>query len=257
MWRACHRSASVRPASRKAPQAPMFDVRHYAQIGSTNDEARRLAQEGAAHGTVVHADEQTAGRGRLSRRWFSPAGNLYISVLLRYDLPPGRSAELSFLAALAVADTVDALLPKQLRARLKWPNDVLVDGAKISGILLEQVDGALIVGIGLNVLVAPDNAAYRTTTIAANGGMASVDNARAILLERLSEHLATWQAHGFPPIRSAWLARSYPIGETLRVTAVGGSVEGRFAGLDSDGALLLDTPGGRERIVAGDVGLPP
>src|ERR1700733_12331071 len=99
-----------------------FTVWHYDQIGSTNDEAGRLASEGAPHGTVIHADEQTAGRGRLAHTWFSPPGNLYLSVLLRTGQPAARSAELSCLAALAVADTVEALLPRQIRAMLKWPN---------------------------------------------------------------------------------------------------------------------------------------
>lgn len=235
----------------------MFDVRHHERIDSTNDEAARLANEGAPHGTVVQADEQSAGRGRLARRWFSPRGNLYISILLRYAVPPVRTAELSFVSALAVADTVAALLPKAADLRLKWPNDVLVDAAKISGILLEQAGGALIVGIGLNVLHAPDNVAYRTTSILARGGMASVDQARSLLLDRLAMHLATWEAEGFPPIREAWLARSHPLGETLRITSGTRGMEGRFAGLDDDGALLLDTADGRKRIVAGDVGVGP
>jgi BirA family transcriptional regulator, biotin operon repressor / biotin---[acetyl-CoA-carboxylase] ligase len=235
----------------------MFDVRHHERIGSTNDEARRLAQEGAPHGTVVHADEQTAGRGRLLRRWFSPPGNVYLSVLLRYDLPPVRIGELSFLAALAVAETADRLLPKQTRARLKWPNDVLVNGAKISGILLEQADGATIMGIGLNVLHAPENAAYPTTTILASGGTATVEGACTILLERLAAHLGEWEANGFLPIRKAWLERAHGLGQRLKIATGARNVEGTFAGLDADGALLLDTPSGRERIVAGDVGSGP
>src|ERR1700709_2730143 len=115
-----------------------FTVWHHEKIGSTNDEARRLANEGAPHGTVVHADEQITGRGRLSHTWFSPPGNLYVSIVLRTGQPAARAAELSFLAALAVADTVEALLPRGIRTMLKWPNDVLVNGAKIAGILLEQ-----------------------------------------------------------------------------------------------------------------------
>ncbi|WP_158927396.1 biotin--[acetyl-CoA-carboxylase] ligase [Acidisphaera sp. S103] len=230
-----------------------FTVWHHDKIGSTNDEARRLAQEGAPHGTVVHADEQTAGRGRMAHKWFSPAGNLYISILLRTGEPANRTAELSFLAALAVADTVEALLPRQTRAMLKWPNDVLVSGAKIAGILLEQVDDAVIMGIGLNVLEAPSNVAYKTTTIVANGGIASVDGARDILLGRLGSHLAVWRIDGFAPIREQWLGRSYPIGAAIRANAGGQPVAGHFAGLDADGALLLDTPQGRHRIVAGDV----
>src|ERR1700753_1319641 len=127
--------------------ADPFTVFHHEKIGSTNDEARRLAAEGAPHGTVIHADEQTAGRGRLAHTWFSPPGNLYLSILLRTGQSAARSAELSFLAALAVADTVEALLPRQIRAMLKWPNDVLINGAKIAGILLEQVDDATVLGI--------------------------------------------------------------------------------------------------------------
>ncbi|WP_428488154.1 biotin--[acetyl-CoA-carboxylase] ligase [Rhodopila sp.] len=231
----------------------IFTVRHHETIGSTNNEARRLASEGAPHGTVIHADEQTAGRGRLTRHWFSPPGNLYLSVLLRTGTPPKRAGELSFLAAVGVAETVEALLPRKIRPMLKWPNDVLVNGAKIAGILLETQDDATILGIGLNVLEAPANASYKTTTIVANGGIASVDSARDILLASLGRHLAVWRADGFAPIRALWLDRSYPIAAAIRVNAHGESIQGAFAGLDQDGALLLDTPAGRQRVVAGDV----
>jgi BirA family biotin operon repressor/biotin-[acetyl-CoA-carboxylase] ligase len=230
-----------------------FTVTHHEKIGSTNDEARRLAQQGAPNGTVIHADEQTSGRGRLSHTWFSPPGNLYLSVLLRTGQPATRTSELSFLAAIAVADTVETLLPRQIRTMLKWPNDVLVNGAKIAGILIEQVDEATIIGIGLNVLEAPSNAAYKTTTIVANGGIASVDGARDILLGRIGVHLTDWQSTGFAPIREQWLSRSYPVGAEIRANTGGQVISGHFAGLDRDGALLLDTPQGRQRIVAGEI----
>jgi BirA family biotin operon repressor/biotin-[acetyl-CoA-carboxylase] ligase len=207
----------------------MFVIRHLERIGSTNDEARRLALLGAAHGTVVQADEQTAGRGRRERAWYSPPGNLYMSVVLRPDPPANRLPELSFVTALAVADTVDALLPKQTRATLKWPNDVLY---------------------------APHNVAYKTTTLAASGGIASVESARDILLDRLSVHLETWQDQGFPPIRDAWMERGHPIGTPLRAGIGNHPIVGTFAGLDDDGALLLDTDEGRKRVMAGDVGPP-
>jgi BirA family biotin operon repressor/biotin-[acetyl-CoA-carboxylase] ligase len=233
----------------------MFNVLHYEKIGSTNDEAHHLAAAGAAHGTVVHADEQTAGRGRLSRTWVSPPGNLYMSVLLRLGLPSERLPELSFVSALAVADAVDALLPKHVRVMLKWPNDVLVWGAKIAGILLEQADEATVIGIGVDVLDAPAAVGYKTTSIATSGGIASVDGARDLLLARLERHLAVWQTEGFTPIRSAWLERAHPAGATLRVTVQGQTLEGAFSGLDDTGALLLDTKAGRQRIVAGDVAI--
>ena len=230
-----------------------FTILHHEQIGSTNDEARRLACEGAAHGTVVHADEQTSGRGRFAHKWFSPPGNLYLSILVRSGYPVARASELGFLAALAVADTIEALLSRRIRAMLKWPNDVLVNGAKIAGILLEQEGDATIIGIGLNVLEAPANTAYRTTTVVANGGIASVDGARDLLLRRLATHLARWRTEGFGAIREQWLARSYPIGAAIRASVDGRAVAGHFAGLDVDGALLLDMPEGRRRIVAGEV----
>ena len=231
----------------------MFHIQHHESIGSTNDEARRLAASGAPHGTVVHADEQTSGRGRFGNSWFSPPGNLYMSVLLRLDLPPDRRSELSLVTAITVADAIDALLPKQTKAMLKWPNDVLVNDGKIAGILLENTGDAQIIGIGLNVLEAPRNTPYKAVTLVGSGGIATVDGARDILLGSLERRLAAWKEHGFAPIRVEWLARAHPIGTNLRASIGGLTEEGAFAGLDTDGAMLLDTPAGRKRIVAAEV----
>ena len=233
-----------------------FMVWRHDSVGSTNDIARAMAAAGAPHATVIHADEQTAGRGRRSHTWFSPIGNLYLSVLLRTALAPHRSIELSFLTALAVADTVRQLLPNKNEVLLKWPNDVLVQGAKISGVLLEQAGDATIIGIGLNISQAPTNATYKTTTIVANGGTASVEAGREILLCHLGTYLATWREDGFLPIRDLWLSRSYALGTTLQVSQLGETISGAFSGLDSGGALLLDTDSGRRRILAGDIAHP-
>jgi BirA family biotin operon repressor/biotin-[acetyl-CoA-carboxylase] ligase len=233
-----------------------FDIRHYDSVGSTSDEAMRLARDGAAHGTVVHADQQTAGRGRLARRWLSPPGNLYASIILRLGAPASRRVEIGFVAALAVADAIEAMLPRQTRASLKWPNDVLVRDGKISGILLEQADDTLILGIGVNVLHAPDGMPYKVATIAGSGGIATVDGTLTRLLAVLSNWLEIWQRDGFAPIRAAWLARAHPPGSPLRVTAGERVIEGRFADVADDGALVLDTDEGPVRIVAGDVAIP-
>jgi BirA family biotin operon repressor/biotin-[acetyl-CoA-carboxylase] ligase len=221
-----------------------FDVRHYDSIGSTNDEAQRLAAEGAPHGTVVHADEQTAGRGRLSRRWSSPPGNLYLSIVLRPNVAPARCVEIGFVAALAVADAVDAMLPRQVHATLKWPNDVLVRDGKIAGILVEQVDDMVILGIGLNVLQAPSGVSYQVSTIVGCGGLATVDGTRARVLATLSEWYGVWQQDGFASIRSAWLARAHPAATPLNIQLVDRFITSAFAGIDDDGALLLDTSDG-------------
>jgi BirA family biotin operon repressor/biotin-[acetyl-CoA-carboxylase] ligase len=140
-----------------------------------------------------------------------------------------------------------------MKSTLKWPNDVLVDDGKIAGILVESSAGAQIIGIGVNVLEAPRNAPYKTSTLVGAGGIATVDGARDILLDSLAKHLGSWIDHGFEPIRIAWLSRAHPIGTMLRASIGGRTEEGLFAGLDEAGALLLDTPEGRKRIVAADV----
>lgn len=231
-----------------------YEVRHYDSVGSTNDEAIRLAAEGAPHGTVVHADQQTVGRGRLARRWLSPPGNLYVSVILRLGPLAARTAELGFVAALAVADAIETMLPKQERATLKWPNDVLVRDGKISGILVEQADDALVLGIGVNVLEAPGGVSYKVSTIVSCGGLATVDGTRSALLTALAHWLDVWQRDGFAAIRATWLARAHPPGTSLRVTISDCTIAGRFADLAADGALIIDTDDGRRRYAAGDVG---
>ena len=185
-----------------------FDIRHYDAIGSTSDEAMRLAAQGAPHGTVVHADQQTTGRGRLSRRWFSPPGNLYLSIILRLEHSRIAQREVGFVAALAVADAIDAMLPPRVRATLKWPNDVLVNDGKISGILLEQADSALVLGIGVNVLQEPSHVTYKVSTLVGCGGLAAVDDTRARLLAALANWLMSGSETASPTCAlPGWRAR--------------------------------------------------
>lgn len=200
------------------------------------------------------ADRQTQGRGRHGRGWASPEGNLHASILLRPGLAHARLSELGFIAALAVADAVDAVLHGG-RARLKWPNDVLVDGAKIAGILVEIVEDAVaVIGIGVNVAQAPAAMAYPVTCLREAGAPAAGSApVLTCLLAALERHLAQWRAHGFAVARAAWLARGPAMGERVGVR-IGSRIEaGRFAGLDVDGALLLDGDGALRRVVAGEV----
>ena len=221
-------------------------------VGSTNDEAARLAEQGAPEGTVVWAREQTGGRGRRGRFWASPVGNLYSSTILRPDCPAARAAELGFVAALAVADTV----PQGRGVRVKWPNDVLVDGGKVAGILPESaVDGDgraehVILGIGVNVGFAPSLPEMRYPGAALGG---TVEAALGKLTAALARRLGQWRRDGFPAIRAEWLATAGPIGQEVDVRLGDELVRGRFAGMDGDGALLLDTAAGRRRIVAGEL----
>ena len=229
-----------------------FALRGYDELASTNDEARRLAERGAPDGTVVHAVRQTAGRGRQGRNWQSPAGNLYASFLLRPGIATERASELGFVAAVAVADLAASVLPDGAVA-VKWPNDVLAGGAKLAGILTECAGGAVVIGIGLNVRHAPEGLPYPATCLAAQGCALDADAVLRRLADGMAVALEAWSTLGFAAILESWAARGPAIGAALRVRSGSGQVAGRFAGLDSDGALLLATDQGVRRIVAGDV----
>lgn len=230
------------------------------EVASTNDEACRLAIAGAPDGAVVWARRQTAGRGRRGRRWISPAGNLYFSVVMRPEVDAATGAQLSFVAAVAVGDGIAALLPERARVTQKWPNDVLVGDAKISGILLESSGGAghsvdwIVVGCGVNVAHAPEPDGRAATSLRREG--AADPEARDVLvlvLERLRHWRAVWTQKGFAPVREAWLARAHGLGAAMTARLPGRELHGRFAGMDAGGALLLDLPGGRRQITAGEV----
>jgi len=235
-----------------------FRVASFGAIDSTNEEAKRQARRGAPEGTVIWAREQTAGRGRRGRGFFSPPGNLFVSVLLRPERSAAEAAQLGFAAALAVAETVAPLLPGTARLGLKWPNDVLLDGRKLCGILLESQasDGRLdwlVVGIGVNVARYPDSVDHPATALAAAGASTTVEALLEVLAERLKVWYERWLADGFAPLREAWLARAEGLGAAIRVRLPGGESEGRFAGLDDEGALLLEDAAGCRRIAAGEV----
>ncbi len=223
-----------------------------ASVGSTNDEAARLADSGASEGTVVWAREQTGGRGRRGRRWASPVGNLYSSTIVRPTCSAQRTSELGFVAALAVADIV----PAGRAVRLKWPNDVLVDGGKVAGILLESAVGQaghvdhVVIGIGINVGFAPQLPEMRYPGAALGG---TVEAALEKLTQAIATRLAEWRREGFETVRAAWLAKAGPLGLEVDVRLGEELVRGRFAGLDREGALLLETSAGPRKIVSGEL----
>ena len=229
-------------------------VHRHDLIGSTNDEALRLARDGAPDGTIVVARQQSAGRGRQGRVWISPSGNLYVSYLVRTGRFPGfapaRAAEIGFVAALAVADTLDTIVAG---SRLKWPNDVLLAGAKIAGILTEMTGDAIVIGIGINIAHSPPDMPYPVTSAASLGGTATANDALEVLTARLDQRLAAWHAYGFGQVREAWLQRGPAPGQLLTARVGAATINGGFAGLAEDGALLLMTADGPRRIVAGEV----
>ena len=239
---------------------PFYRMLSFAALDSTNEEAKRQACAGATEGTLVWARAQSAGRARRGRAWVSEPGNLYMSILLRPESSPGGAAQLGFAAALAVGEAVLPLLPRGDMLSYKWPNDVLIDGRKVSGILLEsQAAGErrldwLVVGIGVNLASFPENAEYPAISLAAAGAwVVTVEELLEAVAGRFHFWYERWRAEGFAPLRAAWLARVRGLGEGIRVRLPGGETSGRFAGLGEDGALLLEDGTAERRIAAGDV----
>jgi BirA family biotin operon repressor/biotin-[acetyl-CoA-carboxylase] ligase len=232
----------------------------YDTVGSTNDEAKCLARAGAKEWTLVWALEQTAGRGRQGRGWISPRGNLYASLILRPGCSIGQAAQLGFVAALAVGDTLSANFKPLDGLAVKWPNDVLLRGRKIAGILLEsesrqrEVPEFVVIGIGINLASSPTGAEFPATSLAEQDlGHMSPGQA----LEEFARHFRTWarrwREDGFAPIRTAWLARVKSLGEPIRVRLESVVLHGRFVDIDQHGALLLESAGEFRRVAAGEV----
>jgi BirA family biotin operon repressor/biotin-[acetyl-CoA-carboxylase] ligase len=227
-------------------------------LGSTNAEALRLARQGEPGPLWVTADRQTAGRGRRGRAWISPPGNLHASLLLTQPAAAEHWPQLSFVAALAVHDAILATAGdlKPLLA-IKWPNDLLLGGAKLGGILIEAESGvsAVAVGIGVNCASHPANTDFPATDLAAAGALVSRDSLFSALSGKMLGRLAQWNAgEGFRTIRADWLARAAGMGESVRVRLTEREFVGCFEALDEAGSLVLRLPEGNAMtIAAGDV----
>jgi BirA family biotin operon repressor/biotin-[acetyl-CoA-carboxylase] ligase len=235
-------------------------LHYFAELDSTNTTVREMGAGGAADGTVVIADAQRKGRGRLGRKWESPpATNLYLSALLRCDLPVDRLAQISLLAGVAAAETVR----EWCAAEIKWPNDVLAGGRKVAGILAEM-DGSggqrvVILGIGVNLNTTLEDFPPELRDKAGSLRMATggeIDRARfaARLLNNLEVRYEQWRRDGFAPIAAVWRDLAPMIGRFIRVQEPGAVVEGTVVDIDDDGALRLRlVDGSSHRVVAGDV----
>ncbi len=234
------------------------------QTTSTNADAFRLAEEGAVEGTVVIAESQSGGKGRRGRIWASPPlANLYCSIILKPDIMPQGAPQLTFLSAVAVARAIELTTP--LLPEIKWPNDLLISGKKVAGLLNEmsaETDAVnfVILGIGVNLNMTgeqfPADLPYPATSLKLESGVA-VDRSRfaGVMLHELDRLYDEFCRRGFGPIREEWQRRCNANGRQLLVTDSGAEpVRGDFAGIDGDGALLLDTGHNKlHRITCGDV----
>lgn len=228
-------------------------------IDSTMDEARRMAASGERESVAILALEQTKGRGRRERHWHSPRGNLMATLFFAPHVDPARAATLSFAAGLAVADMIDNAARKRI-ASLKWPNDVLIDDAKVAGLLVESASDArnlvdwVAIGVGVNLAHAPEGTPYPATSLAANGIEISPAQAIAALVPAFDHWLRIWETEGFAPIRTAWLQRAALIGRDVTVNLASESWTGMAIDLDASGALLVrDAQGLTRAVTAGDV----
>ena len=216
-------------------------------VDRTNEEARRLACSGAADGTLVWARRQTAGRGRRGRVWTSEPGNLYASIVLRPDCTPLQAAQLTFVAALAVRDMLSIFLSNSDAIACKWPNDVLIGGRKISGILLESSTAGsgtvdwLVLGIGVNLRHHPDIGSRHPATDLSAEGAGAIEASAALetLAMAFTERRGEWLQGGFEGVRNAWLKHAYGLGQTAHIKLENASHSGSFIGIDESGALRL------------------
>jgi BirA family biotin operon repressor/biotin-[acetyl-CoA-carboxylase] ligase len=233
-------------------------VRHIAlpTIDSTNAEALRRA--GEAGPLWITAGVQTAGRGRGGNAWVSEPGNLYATLLLREPSSPSVAPQLAFVAGLAVHDAVAVCAPNLGPVlQLKWPNDLLCNGRKLAGLLIEAENTpvfAVAIGVGINCVSHPDSASFPATDLRSESAHVSADTLFAALSDAMRPRLTQWEkGEGFASIRADWLKRAAGLGEPIKMRLTDRELAGRFDGVDESGCLLLETAGKIETITAGEV----
>lgn len=239
------------------------EILRFEEIDSTNRAAKQLAMQGASEGTLVVAERQTGGRGRLGREWSSPAGGLWLSLILRPALAPNQAARLTLLAAVAMVDSIKAVTG--LSVGIKWPNDLLLDGRKLCGILMEMSADMdqiawVVVGIGLNANLnmseLPPELVDRATTIQNELGRPIDRNALiARTLDQIGEGYQKLSTGHWEQVMAKWRTSSVTLGCAVQVTTPLGCIEGQAVDIDGDGALLVATASGVQRVLAGDVTL--
>jgi len=229
-------------------------------LGSTSDPCIAAAHAGAPEGLAVLARIQTGGRGSRGRAWQSPAGNMYLSFLLQPAMRVTEAGIWPLLVSLAMHDAVRPLLPTGAALTLKWPNDLLLDGAKMAGILLDLGGGDggrmewLVVGCGVNLAVAPEVPGRRTASVAGVGGtVPDVTVFARDFLAAIDRRMTECAAEGIAAIHAAWLARAHPVGTVLAVTFGGQEVRGAFGGLSAEGHLVVETESGTRVLSTGEV----
>ena len=239
-----------------------YSVRYFETIGSTNAHALEIAGQGAASGTWVIAGRQTEGRGRLGRQWSSPPGNFYGTLLLIDPCDMKNAAKFGFVAGISLLDAIRTLAPQLRGLALKWPNDVLLNGAKIAGILLEAtrtIDNrfSVVIGMGVNLAFHPEDTPYPTANLAGNGYPLAPQAMFTALSASFAQQIKRFSGgQGFQAIREDWLSSAYGLGGRITVRLPHNTIEGIFDAIDHDGRLVLVHDDKPQFINAGDVYFP-
>lgn len=251
-------------ASKQKPASNLLNDYHllsFDSLDSTNEEAKRLAKGGGCHGAVIWAKHQSEGRGRMGRSWVSAEGNLFVSLLLQPEKPVQELGQLSFVAAISVIESLEALVPAGNRLQCKWPNDVLLNDKKLGGILLESFQSGendkpwVVVGVGVNVDNFPPRTEFPATCLK-DAGVELVS--AKIILSRFIHHFIEcyniWNEKGFAPMRRKWSAVAWGLQTRVCARLPDGDIEGICRGIDGNGSLELKLDNGKKHLVhAGDV----
>lgn len=240
------------------------EIRYYPEVTSTNDVAKKLAASGAEEGTIVIADVQTRGRGRLGREWLSPRGGIWFSVILRPEIGAKDAFKVTFLTSVAVAKTIRKMF--RLNTEIEWPNDVLVDGKKVCGILTEasirgETVDFVVVGVGVNANI--DMGSFpeclkKTVTTLATEVKREVDREKFLhkLLEELEVYYKMFKENRFDSILEEWKQLNRFFGANVEVVSFDEKIMGKAVNVDKNGALIVKLADGTTRkVVSGDVNL--
>ena len=230
-----------------------FSIYHYGEITSTADAVKDEFFNNIKDKFVVVADNQSVGRGRGAKSWSSLGGNLFANIVIPISGDISKYSQMSFVMGLVISDIVSNITPDNTKVEVKWPNDVLVNGAKICGVLLEIVNNKLSIGVGFNVKSAPVIPDYETCCLSDLG--VNVDKLEILnqLIERFNQWFDAWEKQGFDVILSMWKSRAKGIGSPIKVNLATETITGTFVDVNGDGAIVLETDAGRKLINSGEV----
>lgn len=232
-------------------------IRHYSSVESTNSLAIELAKANIInHQQVILSDSQVSGRGRYGRVWDSPSGNLYFSLLLKTQKPVLESSQISFVASVAMGLAIAKLNAHRADIFYKWPNDIIINGKKVSGLLLESqmennLPNFIVVGIGVNIISNPKNTIYLSSSLAKEGfDLLTPRDLLNLFLDQFSVIYQKWLSFGFGPVRNMWLERAYKLNQEVLVNLPNKKLSGYFRDLDKDGNLVLEVNNGQTFLVS-------